>query len=137
MNGLVVISALARANSNFTILLASSFGDGGYVQPWSGPVSGVPLRDESRQIPTDSSRMNALFRGTSPAERTERHSLMQDRGEWIVYWLIKHTPMGSGETSGVCKDGRPGPVSFMPTPPAGRKWQVTSRVPDVWCPGAV
>ena len=39
--------------------------------------------------------------------------------------------MRPGKTSGAYKDDRP--VSFMPVPPAGHKWQVVDKVPAVWC----
>ena len=48
-----------------------------------------------------------------------------------MHVLVKHTSMGSGETSGVYKDDRP--VSFMFIPPAGYKWQVMNKVSTVWC----
>ena len=49
----------------------------------------------------------------------------------IALAIVKHTPMSTGRTSGVYKDGHP--VSFISVPSAGFKWQVMSRVSAVRC----
>ena len=98
--------------------------------PGAGPLSGVPLLDKFRQILHEPSRMNDPCRGTSLAERmgTSEFNVGSMR---VNIALVKHTPMGTGKTSGVYKDDRP--VSFFFVPSDGFEWQVMNKIPTVWC----
>ena len=100
--------------------------------PGAGPLSGVPLRGEFRQIPDEPLMIDCPSRGASLAERTgaSQFDTVSISGR-VDLVLVKHTPMESGKTSGVYKDDRP--VSFMSVPSAGYKWQVMNKVSTVWC----
>ena len=74
--------------------------------------------------------MNDPFRGTSLAERMGPSQFDTGSGR-VDIALVKHTPMGKGNTSGDYKDDRP--VSFFFVPSAGYKWQVMNKVSTVWC----
>ena len=100
--------------------------------PGAGPLSGVPLRGGFRQIFHGASKMNGPSRGASLAERPGSSQFDTGSGRVAIdIALVKHTPMGTGKTSGVYKGGRPFP--FIAIPPAGYKWQVMNKVPAVWC----
>ena len=78
-------------------LLLSSMAD--MNNPGAGPLSGVPLRDKCRSILRGPSRMNGPSRGTSLAERMGVSQFDTGSGR-VDLVLVKHTPMGSGKTSG-------------------------------------
>jgi hypothetical protein len=74
--------------------------------------------------------MNDPYRGTSIASRLGSSEFDMGSGR-VELALVKHTPLGTGRTSGVYKDDRP--VSFIFVPSTGFRWQVMQKVSTVWC----